>query len=100
MERSASQALASGPGAHGFATRVFENADRSWKCVRRRQSALRNLDPNYLSLKAFLLERFLLDVLYEAPVPGIFSDFLDIAPAREPARAAPRAVVSAPTWSP
>jgi len=57
---------------------VFANAKRSWKCVRRRQHFCRNLDRVYLTEKAFLLERFLHDALYEAPAIDIFADFLEI----------------------
>ena len=57
------------------------NAQRSWACVRRRQHCFRNLDVDYLTIKAFLLERFLHDALYEAPTAEVFNEFLDIRPA-------------------
>ena len=40
-----------------------------------------NLDVDYLTIKAFLLERFLHDALYEAPTAEVFNEFLDIRPA-------------------
>ena len=52
-----------------------------WACVRRRQHCFRNLDVDYLTIKAFLLERFLHDALYEAPTAEVFNGFLDIRPA-------------------
>ena len=52
-----------------------------WACVRRRQHCFRNLDVDYLTIKAFLLERFLHDALYEAPTAEVFNEFLDIRPA-------------------
>ena len=60
---------------------LFVNAQRSWSCVRRRQHCFRNLDVDYLTIKAFLLERFLHDALYEAPTAEVFNEFLDIRPA-------------------
>ena len=60
---------------------LFVNAQRSWACVRRRQHCFRNLDVDYLTIKAFLLERFLHDALYEAPTAEVFNEFLDIRPA-------------------
>ena len=49
--------------------------------MRRRQHCFRNLDVDYLTIKAFLLERFLHDALYEAPTAEVFNEFLDIRPA-------------------
>ena len=66
-----------------YAVRLV-NAQRSWSCVRRRQHCFRNLDVDYLTIKAFLLERFLHDALYEAPTAEVFNEFLDIRPAPAP----------------
>lgn len=76
----------------------FVNAQHSWACVRRRQHCFRNLDVEYLTIKAFLLERFLHDALYEAPTAEVFNEFLEIKPAR--AAAAPALVSFASSRSP
>ena len=63
---------------HGLAD-IVERGD--WVTMRRRQHCFRNLDVDYLTIKAFLLERFLHDALYEAPTAEVFNEFLDIRPA-------------------
>jgi hypothetical protein len=54
---------------------VLPNAVTSWKLLKKRQRWFRCLDAGYLSLKAFLLERFLHDILFESTTPDILRDF-------------------------
>jgi hypothetical protein len=52
------------------------NAITSWRLLKKRQRWYRCLDPGYLSLKVFLLERFLHDVLFESSSPKLLRDFV------------------------
>jgi len=54
---------------------VLPNAMTSWKLLKKRQRWYRCLDAGYLSLKVFLLERFLHDILFESSHPQILRDF-------------------------
>lgn len=56
----------------------FKNAQLSWECLMNRKRWGRCLDADYLSLKAFLLERFLHDVLFESPDVGLLESFLEL----------------------
>ena len=56
----------------------FKNALLSWECLMNRKRWGRCLDADYLSLKAFLLERFLHDVLFESPDVGLLESFLEL----------------------
>jgi hypothetical protein len=51
------------------------NAITSWKLLKKRQRWYRCLDAGYLSLKVFLLERFLHDILFESSSPNLLRDF-------------------------
>jgi hypothetical protein len=55
---------------------MLPNAVTSWKLLLKRKRWYRCLDAGYLSLKAFLLERFLHDVLFESSTPDILHDFV------------------------
>lgn len=57
---------------------VFKNTMLSWDCVIQRKKWFKCLDTDYLSLKSFLLERFMHDLLFESQTPGIISDFLGL----------------------
>lgn len=57
---------------------ILPNAITSWKLLKKRQRWYRCLDAGYLSLKVFLLERFLHDILFESSNPQILRDFVGI----------------------
>ena len=52
------------------------NAITSWRLLKKRQRWYRCLDAGYLSLKVFLLERFLHDILFESSSPNLLRDFV------------------------
>lgn len=52
------------------------NAITSWRLMKKRKRWYRCLDAGYLSLKVFLLERFLHDVLFESSTPHLLRDFV------------------------
>lgn len=52
------------------------NAITSWRLLKKRQRWFRCLDAGYLSLKVFLLERFLHDILFESSSPEILRNFV------------------------
>jgi hypothetical protein len=52
------------------------NAITSWRRLKKRQRWFRCLDAGYLSLKVFLLERFLRDILFESTCPNLLRDFV------------------------
>merc|ERR1719491_2747773 len=54
------------------------NAITSWRLLKKRQRWYRCLDAGYLSLKVFLLERFLHDILFESSNPQILRDFVGV----------------------
>ena len=54
----------------------FQNALLSWQCVIHRKQWFRCFDKEYLSIKCFLLERFMHDVLFESNNPDLLSEFL------------------------
>ena len=56
----------------------FRNSLLSWQCVMERKRWFKSLDKDYLSLKCFLIERFMHDLLFETPTPAIISDFLGL----------------------
>merc|ERR1712238_109454 len=55
---------------------LLPNAITSWRLLKKRQRWYRCLDAGYLSLKVFLLERFLHDILFESYSPDILRDFV------------------------
>uniref|UniRef100_A0A7S2H8P9 PX domain-containing protein n=1 Tax=Helicotheca tamesis TaxID=374047 RepID=A0A7S2H8P9_9STRA len=55
---------------------MLPNATTSWRLLKMRQRWYRCLDAGYLSLKVFLLERFLHDILFESSSPYILRDFV------------------------
>lgn len=57
---------------------ILPNAITSWRLLKKRQRWYRCLDANYLSLKVFLLERFLHDILFESSNPQILRDFVSV----------------------
>ena len=69
--------LAAKVSAEAFAS-TFANSRLSWQCLLSRKRWFRCLDKEYLSLKCFLLERFLQDVLYESGNAGLISAFLEL----------------------
>mmetsp|Transcript_29973 Transcript_29973/g.69894 ORF Transcript_29973/g.69894 Transcript_29973/m.69894 type:complete len:630 (+) Transcript_29973:476-2365(+) len=52
------------------------NAIMSWRLLKKRKRWYRCLDANYLSLKVFLLERFLHDILFESSSPNLLREFV------------------------
>jgi hypothetical protein len=52
------------------------NAMTSWQLLKKRQRWFRCLDAGYLSLKVFLLERFLHDILFESSTPNLLREFV------------------------
>lgn len=59
-------------------TELLPNALTSWRLLKKRQRWYRCLDAGYLSLKVFLLERFLHDILFESSDPEILRDFVGV----------------------
>jgi hypothetical protein len=57
-------------------TEHLPNAITSWRLVKKRQRWYRCLDAGYLSLKVFLLERFLHDIAFESTSPKLLRDFV------------------------
>jgi len=57
---------------------LLPNAITSWKLLKKRQRWYRCLDAGYLSLKVFLLERFLHDILFESSSPQLVRDFVGV----------------------
>lgn len=58
------------------------NAITSWRLLKKRKRWYRCLDAGYLSLKVFLLERFLHDILFESSSPDLLRDFVGVAQPR------------------
>ena len=58
------------------------NAITSWHLLKKRKRWYRCLDSGYLSLKAFLLERFLHDILFESSTQDLLRDFVGVPPPR------------------
>lgn len=59
-------------------TEHLPNAITSWRLLKKRQRWFRCLDAGYLSLKVFLLERFLHDILFESSSPQLLRDFVGV----------------------
>ena len=57
-------------------TEHLPNAITSWRLLKKRKRWYRCLDAGYLSLKVFLLERFLHDILFESSSPQLLRDFV------------------------
>lgn len=57
-------------------TEHLPNAITSWRLLKKRKRWYRCLDAGYLSLKVFLLERFLHDILFESSSPKLLRDFV------------------------
>lgn len=57
---------------------TYKNAILSWQCLLNRKRWFKCLDIDYLSLKCFLLERFMHDVVFESPTPELLSEFLGL----------------------
>jgi len=57
---------------------LMPNAITSWRLLKKRQRWFRCLDAGYLSLKVFLLERFLHDILFESSSPDMLRDFVGV----------------------
>lgn len=56
----------------------FPNSITSWQLLKRRRRWYRCLDAGYLSLKVFLLERFLHDILFESSSPDLLREFVGV----------------------
>lgn len=56
----------------------YRNTLLSWQCLLNRKRWFKCLDQEYLSLKCFLLERFIHDLLFESPTPDFISEFLGL----------------------
>lgn len=63
---------------HDHDHEVLPNAVTSWRLLKKRQRWYRCLDAGYLSLKIFLLERFLHDILFESSTSQILRDFVGV----------------------
>lgn len=63
---------------HELEHEVLPNAITSWRLLKKRQRWYRCLDAGYLSLKIFLLERFLHDILFESSSSKILRDFVGV----------------------
>jgi hypothetical protein len=59
-------------------TEHLPNAITSWRLLKKRKRWYRCLDAGYLSLKVFLLERFLHDILFESSSPQLLRDFVGV----------------------
>jgi hypothetical protein len=59
-------------------TEHLPNAITSWRLLKKRKRWYRCLDAGYLSLKVFLLERFLHDILFESSSPNLLRDFVGV----------------------
>ena len=57
-------------------TEHLPNAIMSWRLLQKRKRWYRCLDAGYLSLKVFLLERFLHDILFESTSPKLLRGFV------------------------
>lgn len=57
-------------------TEHLPNAITSWRLLQKRKRWYRCLDAGYLSLKVFLLERFLHDILFESSSPQLLRNFV------------------------
>lgn len=57
-------------------TEHLPNAIMSWRLLQKRKRWYRCLDAGYLSLKVFLLERFLHDILFESSSPKLLREFV------------------------
>ena len=69
-----SSSLSSNPTSSSF----FKNTLLSWQCMMQRKKWYKCLDKEYLSLKCFLLERFMHDMLFESQSPDILITFLGL----------------------
>lgn len=69
------------PGPH---YKVYNNTILSWQCVLSRQRWYRCLEKKYLSLKCFLIERFMQDLLFESPTPDVINEFLGLHNSPDP----------------
>jgi len=52
------------------------NAITSWRLMKKQQRWYRCYDVKYLGIKAFMLERFLHDILFESSSPNLLRDFV------------------------
>lgn len=57
---------------------MFPNSNFSWQCMRYRKRWYRCLDHDYLTVKCFLLERFLHDCICESPDQSQILDFIGV----------------------
>jgi len=62
-------------GSHHESTQ-YKNSLLSWECILQKKRWYRCLEHGYLTLKCFLLERFMHDVLFESQTPELICDFL------------------------
>jgi hypothetical protein len=67
-----------GMHTHNSHLHTFKNSLLSWQCVLERKRWFKSLDTDYLAVKCFLIERFLIDLLFEAPSPDLISGFLGL----------------------
>ena len=57
---------------------MYKNTLLSWQCVLQRKRWIKSLDKEYLSVKCFLISRFVHDLLFESPNPILISRFLGL----------------------
>lgn len=70
--------LVSDSNLYSSNTSLFKNSILSWQCVLQRKRWYKSLDKDYLSLKCFLLERFMHDVLFECDASDMLVSFLGL----------------------
>lgn len=64
---------------HNSGNESYKSTILSWQCIESRQKWFRCLDPDYLALKCYLLERFLQDLLFESESPDVINVFLGLS---------------------
>lgn len=57
---------------------VFKNTLLSWQCMMQRKKWYKCLEKDYLSLKCFLMERFMHDMLFESQSSDVVINFLGL----------------------
>lgn len=61
-----------------YSSSVFKNTLLSWQCMMQKKKWYKCLEKEYLSLKCFLMERFMHDMLFESQSPEIIINFLGL----------------------
>jgi len=61
-----------------YSSAIFKNTLLSWQCMMQKKKWYKCLEKDYLSLKCFLLERFMHDMLFESQSPEVMVNFLGL----------------------